>query len=140
MFRDQKSYLIISHSLMYYNNFVFKGILQPIFCIYINTYSVRKWKIYFKNLFFQNIFALIDPFYRYHYIRYFIYSDCMRRLCVQYVQKQPPEEFFKKGVFKSFANSTGKHLSWSLFLIQLQAWGPATLLKRDSNTDAFLWN
>ena len=37
-------------------------------------------------------------------------------MCVQYVQKQPPE-FFKEGVFKSFANSTGKHLSWSLFLM-----------------------
>ena len=29
---------------------------------------------------------------------------------------------------------TGKRLYWSLFLIKLQAWGPATLLKRDTNT------
>ena len=29
-----------------------------------------------------------------------------------------------------FVNLTGKHLCWSLFLIKLQAFGPATLLKR----------
>ena len=34
------------------------------------------------------------------------------------------------------ANFTGKHLCWSLFLIKLQAFRPATLLKRDSNTAA----
>ena len=40
---------------------------------------------------------------------------------------------FKIGVQKNFAIFIGKHLCWSLFLIQLQAWRPATLLKRDSN-------
>ena len=38
---------------------------------------------------------------------------------------------------KNFA--TEKHLCWSLFLIKLQAWRSATLWKRDSNTDVFLW-
>ena len=61
-------------------------------------------------------------------------------MCVQYVQKQPSEVFFKKVVLKKFVNFTGKNLCWSLFLIKLQTWGPATLLKRDSNTDVFLWN
>ena len=42
-------------------------------------------------------------------------------ICVQYVQKQPPEVFLKKGVLKQFANLTGKHLCWSLILIKLQA-------------------
>ena len=36
-------------------------------------------------------------------------------MCVQYVQKQPPEAFLKKGVLKHFANFTGKHLCFSLF-------------------------
>ena len=57
---------------------------------------------------------------------------------VQYVQKQPPEMFFKKGALKNFANMTGKHLCWSLFLIKMEAWGPVTLLKRVSKTDVFL--
>ena len=30
----------------------------------------------------------------------------------------------KKGFLKSFANFTGKHLCWRLFLIKLQAWRP----------------
>ena len=44
---------------------------------------------------------------------------------------------FKVGVLKNFANFTGKHLCWRLFLIKLQAFRPATLLKRDSNTGVF---
>ena len=44
--------------------------------------------------------------------------------------------FFKKGVLKNFVNVTGKHLFWSLFLIKLQIWGLAYLLRRDSNTGA----
>ena len=40
----------------------------------------------------------------------------------------------KKDVLKNFPNFAGKRVCWSFFLIKLQAWGPATLLKRDSNT------
>ena len=46
----------------------------------------------------------------------------------------------KKGVLKTFANFTGKHLCWNLFLITLQVFRPATLLKRYSYTDVFLRN
>ena len=45
----------------------------------------------------------------------------------------------KRAVLKNFAIFRGKHLCTSLFLKKLQAWRPATLLKRDSNTGAFLW-
>ena len=48
--------------------------------------------------------------------------------------------FFKIGVLKNFANFTGKHLCWSLFLINLQAFRSATLLKKDFNTSVILWN
>ena len=51
------------------------------------------------------------------------------------IHKQPSELFFKK-----IANFTGKHLCWSLFFTKLQAFRPATLLKRDSYTGVFLWN
>ena len=37
--------------------------------------------------------------------------------------------FFKIGVLNSFAKFTRKHLSWSLFLIKLQAFRPSTFLK-----------
>ena len=36
----------------------------------------------------------------------------------------------KKAVLKNFANFTGKHLCWSLFLITLQVFRPAILLKK----------
>ena len=44
------------------------------------------------------------------------------------------------GVLKNFANFTWKHLCWSLFFTKLQAFRPATLLKRDTYTGVFLWN
>ena len=44
----------------------------------------------------------------------------------------------KKAILKNFAIFTGTHLCWSLFLIQLQALRPGTLLKRDPNTGIFL--
>ena len=37
--------------------------------------------------------------------------------------------FYKKAAFKNFAIFIGKHLSWSLFLINLQACKPATILQ-----------
>ena len=49
----------------------------------------------------------------------------------------PPKVFCEKIVLQNFANFTGKHRCWSHFLIKLQALRPATLLKRDLNTDAF---
>ena len=44
----------------------------------------------------------------------------------------------KVGVLKSFANFTGKQLSWRLFFNKVTNLRPATLLKRDSSTGVFL--
>ena len=43
----------------------------------------------------------------------------------------------KKAVLKNFAIFTGIHLCWSLFLIKLQAYRPAILLKTDSTKGFF---
>ena len=43
----------------------------------------------------------------------------------------------KKAVLKHLAILIGKHLCWSLFLINLQAYKPTTFLQRDSNTAVF---
>ena len=40
------------------------------------------------------------------------------------LQKQSPEVFYERAVFKNFAIFTGRHLCWSSFLIKLQAWIP----------------
>ena len=50
------------------------------------------------------------------------------------IQKQSFADFLQNRCSKNFANFTGKHLFWSLFLKRLQGWGPATLSKGDSNT------
>ena len=47
--------------------------------------------------------------------------------------------FIKISALKNFAIFTGKHLCRSLFLKRLQVLKPASLLKGDSNTGAFLW-
>ena len=57
---------------------------------------------------------------------------------MDFIQKQPPEMLYKKTVFKNFAIFKGKHLYWSFFSIKLQAFRSTDLLKRNSNTGAFL--
>ena len=54
------------------------------------------------------------------------------------VTKQPPEVFYQKSCSQKFRKLTGKHLCWSLFLINLKAFRTAILLKLDINTGAFL--
>ena len=48
--------------------------------------------------------------------------------------------FFKIAVLKDFAITVKKHLYLSAFLISLQAYTPAFLLKRESTTGVFLRN
>ena len=45
----------------------------------------------------------------------------------------------KKAVLKNSQILTGKHLCWNLFFKKLQTFRTATLLKRDSNTDIYLF-
>ena len=39
-----------------------------------------------------------------------------------FIQKQPPEGFFKKAFLKTFTKLTWKHLCWSLFFNKFHAW------------------
>ena len=48
----------------------------------------------------------------------------------QKIQKQPPEVFFKKGVLRSCAKFTGKHMCQSFSLNKDAGLRPATLLKK----------
>ena len=48
------------------------------------------------------------------------------------IQKHPPEVFYKKSVLKNVAIFTGRHLCWSLFLVKLQTFTSAILLKQTS--------
>ena len=65
-----------------------------------------------------------------------VWPDCWI-VTVAYLKSSHQRPSVKKGALKNFANFTGKPLCWTLFSITLQAWGPATFLKRDSNTGVF---
>ena len=53
----------------------------------------------------------------------------------------PPEVFYKKAAIKNFEIFTGKHLCWSLFLINLQASHfsgmPSGLTPKETPTQTF---
>ena len=76
---------------------------------------MKNYVNFFKKTYFFKTFSLLLIFFIDTIISLIssaqIACDVM---CVQYVQKQPPEVFFEKGVLKNFANFTGKHLCWSL--------------------------
>ena len=47
--------------------------------------------------------------------------------------------FFTIGFLKNLETFSGKHLHCRLFLVKLQTLKPATLLRRKSNTDFFIF-
>ena len=64
----------------------------------------------------------------------------VRSSCSQMIYRSSHQRWsVKKAVLKNFAIFIGKHQCWSLFLIRLQAFRPATLSRKDSNTGVFLW-
>ena len=74
-------------------------------------------------------------------------AECHRGFCFEHLWKHKLNvrsthwnPSVKKGIFRNFASLTGKQRCWSLFLRELQTCRPAAWLKRDSNTDVFLWN
>ena len=90
------------------------------------------------------IFATANTFFQLNLV--FI-ADSRTGFCSEFLWKQELNlksshwnSYVKKGVLRNFANFIGKHLCRSLFSIGLQALRLAALLKRDSDTDVFLWN
>ena len=82
-------------------------------------------------MFFLNEHIKNEWTYKFYLQTDLIISGFLSDIGVPYVsQKQPPEVFYKKAVFKNFAIFTGKHLCWSLFLIKLQALWRGTLFKK----------
>ena len=74
------------------------------------TGNEKLYNFFLKSYFFI-VWVFIDPFHRYHYIRYFIYSGCMwRNVCttcnsVIFTQsrRSRSQMFFKISVLKNFA-------------------------------------
>ena len=70
--------------------------------------------------------------------KYLYVIDLTLQGLLQINQKQPAICSVQKDVLKNFVNFTGKDLCWSLCLIRENI--IKNILKRDSNTGAFLWN
>ena len=64
------------------------------------TENEKLCKINFKKLFFRNVLASIDLFIDTIISLISSTEIACDVMCVQYIQKQPPEGFFKKGVLK----------------------------------------
>ena len=59
-------------------------------------------------------------------LNYTFFRASIYVIIVETFMKQPRGVFYKKIVLKSFAIFIGKHLCWSLFLIKLMTFSPAT--------------
>ena len=87
-------------------------------------------KFILKTYFFQNVFAFIDLFIDTIISVISSTQIACDVMCVQYVQKQPPEVFFEKDVIKHFANFTRKHLCWSLFFNRVTGQRACSFIKK----------
>ena len=124
IFRPKEKKTLLMHLKICF--YLIKGILRPILCLDIYIHIVAGHEKLCKIYFFQNVLAFIDLFHRYHYIRYFIYSDCKwRHVCT-------------KKVFLYILLIWQENICVRVSFHKVT--GPATLLKRDSNTDVLLSN
>ena len=105
-----------------------KRMLRPIFCIDINTHE-KFCKIYSKKLFFQKVLAFIHLFYRYHYIRYFIYSDCMWHMCTRYKEGATGDVLQKRCSLLSACNLLKKRFQHRCFPVIIAKFLRTSILK-----------
>ena len=84
--------------------------------MHIVTGNEKLCKIYFKKLFFQNVLAFIDLFIDTIISVISSTQIACDVMCVQYVQKQPPEVFLKILLISQENTCVGVS-----FLIKLQA-------------------
>ena len=129
-------------------------IIQFYVCIYINIY-IYVYTYKYKYIYICTYICMYIYIYIYIYIHFvfFVYSNFVathanagHTFMVKFWQvsnivlkRSYQRCSIKKAVLKNLAILIAKHLCWSLFLINLQAYKAATLLQRDSNTVVFLW-
>ena len=97
---------------------VFSNLMQHPFCIFF----------FFFFSFFIVMNVDLKIFIKTHVLLYF-YNET----------RSSHQRYSIKARLENFAIFTRKHLCWSLFLVKLQAFRAAILLKRDSNKGVFLW-
>ena len=88
----------------------------------------------------KHLWAAVSLFFSLDFCKLFVYALYFFLINDKWTRSSRSQIFFKIGIVKIFENFVVKHLCWSIFLIKLEAWRSAVLLKRDSNTGVFLWN
>ena len=88
----------------------------------------------------KHLWAAVSLFFSLDFCKLFVYALYFFLINDKWTRSSRSQIFFKIGIVKIFENFVVKHLCWSLFLIKLEVWRSAVLLKRDSNTGVFLWN
>ena len=68
-----------------------------------------------------------------------LFWSASSRIWTEYGEIRSTDFFHAAGVLESFTKSAGKHLCGQLLFNKVASFRPATLLKRDSDTDVFLW-
>ena len=89
---------------------------------------------------FRTLFNIYDRALKLSYFRKKDISQIFERVLDTSLSRSSHRGCSKKSCSYKFAIFTGKYLCWNLFLIKLQAFMPATFLKRDSNTGFFSVN
>ena len=82
------------------------------------------------------IYIIYIYIHTYIYIYICIYTIQVSNIALKSIHQRCST---RKAVLQNLAKLIEKYLCWSLFLINLQAYKPPTLLQRDSNTGVFLW-
>ena len=98
--------------------------------------------IYMKKCFFQTYTTAILHFFSFFIVvnvglELFVKTHMLLYFCNE--TRSSHQRCFMKAAPENFTIFTRKPLCWSLFLVKLQVFRSAILLKRDSNTGVFLW-
>ena len=126
-----------------------KFLLFNRFCM--KLFLIAVVSISYKNLIFSlltkyfmigNIFDLsnlLHSWWPFLFHQKFLISDLKNFLTEHFPKMQPFANVVQNRCYYKFLDIHRKYRCWSLFLIKLQNWWPATLLKRDPNAGVSLW-
>ena len=91
--------------------------------------------LYMKKCFFQQPFCIFEKLFYCYECRNISKNTC----AFMFRNRSSHQGCSIKAVLENIAIFPRKYLCWSLFLVKLQAFRVASLLKRGSNTGVFLW-
>ena len=103
-------------------------------CTVITLFN-NQTNLYMKKCFFQQPFCIFEKLFYCYECRNISKNTC----AFMFRNRSSHQGCSIKAVLENIAIFPRKYLCWSLFLVKLQAFRVASLLKRGSNTGVFLW-